>query len=160
VTSPQIRLARGRRTQRNWLLRLAATLLALGFAGAAAAQPTAAAPASGVPAASYVQVVVGLVLVLGLVAAAAWLLRRVAALPGSGGGIIRVVGTTAVGQRERVVVVEVGGTWLLVGVAPGAVRALHTMPKAQPAPDERGAPAIEPPFAARLKQILAGHKRA
>ena len=56
---------------------------------------------------------------------AAWLLKRFArgswSLPA---GAIKVIGGVAVGQRERVVVVEVGGTWLVVGVAPGQVRAL------------------------------------
>jgi len=33
-----------------------------------------------------------------------------------------------VGQRERVVVVEIGESWLVLGVAAGQVRALHTMP--------------------------------
>ena len=37
-----------------------------------------------------------------------------------------------VGQRERVVVVEVGGSWLVLGVAPGQVRALHTLPAQTP----------------------------
>jgi flagellar protein FliO/FliZ len=34
-----------------------------------------------------------------------------------------------VGQRERVVLVEVADTWLVIGVAPGHVTALHSMPK-------------------------------
>jgi flagellar protein FliO/FliZ len=34
-----------------------------------------------------------------------------------------------VGPRERVVIVEVEDTWLVVGVAPGRVNALHQMPK-------------------------------
>jgi flagellar protein FliO/FliZ len=33
-----------------------------------------------------------------------------------------------VGQRERVVVVEIGDDWLVLGVAAGQVRALHTLP--------------------------------
>jgi flagellar protein FliO/FliZ len=99
-----------------------------------------------VPAGSIVQVVIGLGVVLALVVAAAWLLKRFSALRGTGSGLIRIVGGAAVGQRERIVLVEVGGTWLLVGVAPGQVRTLHTMPKGEsaaaagvpPAPTEAG----------------------
>jgi flagellar protein FliO/FliZ len=40
-----------------------------------------------------------------------------------------VVGSTAVGTRERVVVVEVDGTWLLLGVGGGNVRLLHSQPR-------------------------------
>jgi len=39
-----------------------------------------------------------------------------------------VVSSVMVGQRERVVVVEIGDAWLVLGVAAGQVRALHTMP--------------------------------
>mgnify|MGYP001589086303 FL=1 len=97
----------------------------------AAAAPAGA--ASAVPAGSVVQVVVGLAAVLALVGAAAWLLKRFSALRGTGSGLIRIVGGAAVGQRERIVLVEVGGTWLLVGVAPGQVRTLHTMPRSESA---------------------------
>ncbi|MHB1061000.1 MAG: flagellar biosynthetic protein FliO, partial [Thiobacillus sp.] len=34
-----------------------------------------------------------------------------------------------VGARERVVVVEVDNTWLLLGVGGGNVRLLHTLPR-------------------------------
>ncbi|MCX7142648.1 MAG: flagellar biosynthetic protein FliO [Proteobacteria bacterium] len=100
-------------------------------AGIASAQ-TANAPAA-VSAGGYLQMVLGLVVVLALVGGAAWLLKRLSALPGTGAGMIRVIGAAAVGQRERVVLVEVGETWLLLGVAPGQVRGLHTMPKAEAA---------------------------
>jgi len=77
--------------------------------------------------------VAGLAAVLALVGAAAWLLKRFSALRGTGSGVIRIVAGAAVGQRERIVLVEVGGTWLLVGVAPGQVRTLHTMPRTESA---------------------------
>ncbi len=71
-----------------------------------------------------------LLLVLAVIGAAAWLLRRFAANPGAGAGAIKVIAGAAVGQRERVVLVEIGGIWLVLGVAPGRVNALHSMPKA------------------------------
>lgn len=79
-------------------------------------------------AASMFTVVVSLGLILGGFVAVAWLARRY--LPGMGAqGAVRVVGTTAVGARERVVVVEVDNTWLLLGVGGGNVRLLHTLPR-------------------------------
>lgn len=69
-----------------------------------------------------------LVLILGLFALAAWLLKRY--LPQVGKpGPVKVVGATLVGPRERVVVVEVEDTWLVLGVGSGQVRTLHTLPK-------------------------------
>jgi flagellar biosynthetic protein FliO len=51
-----------------------------------------------------------------------WLLKRLTAVRGPASGMMRVVAATAVGGRERVVIVEVGSTWLVLGVAPGAFR--------------------------------------
>ena len=77
---------------------------------------------------SMLTVLLSLVLILGGFVAVAWLARRY--LPGMGAqGAVKVVGTTAVGARERVVVIEVDGTWLLLGVGGGNVRLLHTLPK-------------------------------
>jgi flagellar protein FliO/FliZ len=77
---------------------------------------------------SMLTVLLSLVLILGGFIAAAWFVRRY--LPGMGAqGAVKVVGTTAVGTRERVVVVEVDGTWLLLGVGGGNVRLLHALPK-------------------------------
>lgn len=91
--------------------------------------PATALPPSAVSLGGALQVLLGLVVVLGTVAAAAWLLKRLAPGQVSAGGAIRLIGGIAVGPKERVVVVEVGDTWLVVGVAPGQVTALHNMPK-------------------------------
>lgn len=77
---------------------------------------------------SMLTVLLSLALILGGFVAVAWLARRY--LPGMGAqGAVKVVGTTPVGPRERVVLVEVDGTWLLLGVGAGNVRLLHTQPK-------------------------------
>jgi flagellar protein FliO/FliZ len=98
---------------------------------AAAADAPAANTGPVVPAGGIAQMVIGLAAVLALVAAIAWLLKRYSGLRGTGSGLIRVISGAAVGQRERIVLVEVGDTWLLVGVAPGQVRTLHSMPRNQ-----------------------------
>jgi flagellar protein FliO/FliZ len=77
---------------------------------------------------SMLTVLLTLALILGGFIAVAWLARRY--LPGMGAqGAVRVVGTTPVGARERVVVIEVDNTWLLLGVGGGNVRLLHTLPR-------------------------------
>ncbi|MHB1216186.1 MAG: flagellar biosynthetic protein FliO [Thiobacillus sp.] len=89
--------------------------------------PASALAAPGT-ATSMVTVLLSLALILGGFVALAWLARRY--LPGMGTpGAVKVVGTTPVGTRERVVVVEVDSTWLLLGVGGGNVRVLHTLPK-------------------------------
>jgi flagellar protein FliO/FliZ len=83
------------------------------------------------------QMLLGLGGVLALLVASLWLLKRLTAVRGPASGMMRVVAATAVGGRERVVIVEVGSTWLVLGVAPGRVSALAEIPRqalAEPPP--------------------------
>ncbi|MGV2293537.1 flagellar biosynthetic protein FliO [Trinickia sp. YCB016] len=85
-----------------------------------------AVPSLGVGA--VLQTIVGLVVVIGLVFACAWLARRFGLQPSGGrGGLVKVVAGASLGGKERVAVVEIGDTWLVLGAAPGNVRLLHTM---------------------------------
>jgi flagellar protein FliO/FliZ len=36
-----------------------------------------------------------------------------------------------IGTRERIVLVEIGDTWIVVGLVPGQIRTLHTLPKGE-----------------------------
>lgn len=101
-------------------------------------------------AASWAQSAGALVFVLLLVYAAGWLARRSGALRPVAAAPIRTIASVSVGTRERVVIVEAGEQWLVLGVAPGRVNALHTMP-AQPLPE--AGPAAAPSFAELLKKI-------
>ena len=93
---------------------------------------------------------VALLLVVGLILALAWLARR---LPGMGAATgnrnLKLVGSLSIGPRERVVVVDVGGTQLLLSTGAGGTRTLHTLEQPLPEP-EAGAAS---PFA----QVLAQH---
>jgi flagellar protein FliO/FliZ len=90
-----------------------------------------AAEAMPAPAAGLTQVTLSLLLVLAAVFLTAWLLRRTRGLQRARSGTgIAVVGEVAVGPRERVVLIEVAGRQVLVGVAPGSVRALECWPDA------------------------------
>lgn len=86
------------------------------------AAPTPAGGASGL-----LQAGLGMLLVLGLIWGCAWAARRFGLQRFGGADRVKVVASAMVGQRERVVVVEVAGTWLVLGVAAGRVNALHTM---------------------------------
>ncbi|HAZ98937.1 MAG TPA: flagellar biosynthetic protein FliO [Halomonas sp.] len=72
------------------------------------------------------------------------------------GARLRIVGTTAVGNRERVVVVEVEDTWLVLGVSSGRISKLHE----RPAPANRPHTPEPPPsrFAQRLANALAKNR--
>jgi flagellar protein FliO/FliZ len=85
----------------------------------------------------FLQALAGLALVLAVIAGGAWLMRRLQKLTPARSAPLALRGALAVGPRERVVLVEIDGTWLVLGVAPGRVSALHALPKgavAEPAP--------------------------
>lgn len=122
-----------------------------------------AVPALGVGA--VLQTIVGLLVVIGLVFGCAWLARRFGLQPGNRGGLVKTVGGASLGGKERVAVVEVGDTWLVLGAAPGNVRLLHTMPAGSAAPDAlAGTPAqnlgarapLPGTFGQRFREALKG----
>jgi len=78
---------------------------------------------------------IALLLVLGLIAALAWGLRRFGRVPVGGRGAVKVLGGVSLGNRERAVLLSVDGVRLLVGVAPGQVRTLHVLGESVPEGD-------------------------
>ena len=92
------------------------------------AQAADAAPEAGVTG-GLLQAVLGLAVVLALIWGAAWVMRRLQPSMSGTGGALRLIASQGVGQRERIVVVEINDQWLVVGVAPGQVNALATLPK-------------------------------
>ncbi len=100
------------------------------------------------------QALLGLVAVLATIAGAAWLLRRFANPTGSGRGPLQTVAVLAVGTKERVVLIECRDTWIMVGVAPGRVNALHSMPKPESARSENAVAAPAPEIAPGFRQWL------
>jgi flagellar protein FliO/FliZ len=117
-------------------------------------------PSSPVSLGGVLQVLFGLVVVLATVAATAWLLKRFAPGQVSAGGAIRLIGGIAVGPKERVVVVEVGETWLVVGVAPGQVTALHNMPRVTNVPETNAQGGGDPRFSLWLKEVMSRRNSA
>lgn len=100
------------------------------------------------------QMLLGLGFIVALIFGSLWLLKRLAAPRGNAAQALRIVAGQAVGARERVVIVEVGDTALVLGVAPGQVTTLHTMPKSAlpQMPQGNAAPAQQ--FATRLRQMM------
>ncbi|EEE05002.1 flagellar biosynthetic protein FliO [Burkholderia multivorans] len=150
-----------------------ADLNAVNHAGAIASSVVvgSAAPSLGVGA--VLQTLVGLAVVIGLVFGCAWLARRFGFQPARRGGPLKVVSSVAVGAKESATIVEIGDTWLVLGVAPGNVRLLHTLPAGSVAAVPVDAPAGVAPsgraapgsgelsvngasFGARFRDALAG----
>jgi flagellar protein FliO/FliZ len=117
------------------------------------AQAAAQAAAQPAPASSLFQLLFGLVAVLGLMGGAAWLLKRFGVARSIAGAPVKVVGGISVGGRERILVVEVADQWIVVGVAPGRVNTLSTMPRQEAQVSVSGTP--DPAnFSSWLKQTI------
>lgn len=127
--------------------------------GAFAAQTDAAAQGSGAPvardpfgAASLGQFVFGLIVVVGMILALAWMLRRMNHVQGSVQGRMRILAGLPLGSRERVVLVQVGEEQILLGVAPGRVSRLHVLE--HPLETKPGGPDAGESFRARLAAAM------
>jgi flagellar protein FliO/FliZ len=77
---------------------------------------------------SFTPLLLGLLFVLALIPAAAWVLRRAGlARPASRSGL-RVVDQLPLGPRERLLIVEVGDRRWLLGLSPAGIQRLGTLP--------------------------------
>ena len=122
----------------------------------AAADP-AAAPAAGSPlpgglGAQLAQMVFGLLLVVGLIFFLAWLLRRMQGNAQRGAQVIEIVGSRAIGPRDRLLLVQVGKEQILIGHTPGSIEALHVL--AEPVAVPSTARQAAPEFAQRLLELM------
>jgi flagellar protein FliO/FliZ len=111
------------------------------------------------------EVTLALLLVVGVIAALAWFARR------ARGGLFRgrhsriqVLATQSLGVKESAVLVRVGDTDILVGVAQGNVRPLHVFPQganteAPPAPEADANSPQSPNFKDLLMKSLGVGKK-
>jgi len=72
------------------------------------------------------RVIFGLLIVLGVIAGLAYAMKRLSSSKIAGKSIVKVVGGIGLGPRERVVVVEVAGHWIVAGVTANQISSLGT----------------------------------
>lgn len=134
------------------LLGLPLSVLAAEPVVATAAVPVAGASVGG----QLTQLVLGLLLVLGLIFALAWLLRRVQQAGPRQGQVIELISSRALGARDRLVLVQVGNEQILLGLTPGRITPLHVLKEPVQVPGS--AQSATPEFAKRLMEILGQQK--
>ncbi|SDV12427.1 flagellar biosynthetic protein FliO [Pseudomonas vancouverensis] len=131
---------------------LAATEPAAPAATASTAAPAVAPAVNSGVAGQLTQLVFGLLLVIGLIFLLAWLLRRVQqAGPAGKGQVIDIIGSRALGPRDRLMLVQVGNEQILLGLSPGSITALHVLKEPVQVPTTDKA---TPEFAQRLLEML------
>ena len=101
---------------------------------------------------NLLHMILGLIVVVLVILAGAWFLRRYGQAQSGGQGAIRILGGISLGQRERAVIVQVGETQLLLGVAPGRVQTLHVLDRPLPIPEAGKVDGAS--FASRLAELL------
>ncbi|MEW5757118.1 MAG: flagellar biosynthetic protein FliO [Pseudomonadota bacterium] len=120
-----------------------------------AAQP-ATGPAAGAQSmesmavSSILQMTFGLILVVLLIFGFAWFMKRFGRLQGGLSDQLKVVGSLAMGARERIVLIQVGPRQILVGVTPNAIQTLHVLE--EPIVSAQHPPAGQ--LSARFSEIL------
>ena len=102
------------------------------------------------------QLVLGLLLVLGLIFALAWLLRRVQQTGPRQGQLIELISSRALGARDRLVLVQVGNEQILLGLTPGRITPLHVLKEPVQVPSTTQS--ATPEFARRLMEVLGQQK--
>jgi flagellar protein FliO/FliZ len=102
------------------------------------------------------QLLLGLLLVIGVIFMLAWLLRRVQAIGPRGNQVIKLLASQALGPRDRLVLVQVGGEQVLLGLSAGRITPLHVLKEPVHLPDSEPA---SNEFAQRLMELLGKEQK-
>jgi flagellar protein FliO/FliZ len=113
------------------------------------AQSNTVSPTTGV-----IQILLALSFVIFLMLAIAWIFKRVGPsmihqqLP------MKIVGGMRIGNREKVMVIEVADQWLVLGITAQQINTLATLPKQELNATKEADTAIHNPFATWLKSTM------
>ncbi|MFE8069515.1 flagellar biosynthetic protein FliO [Marinobacteraceae bacterium S3BR75-40.1] len=117
---------------------------------AAEAAEKTKAPAGPDSVATVGSLILGLVAVVGVILLCAWLVKRMQGLQGTTSQAMKILAVLPVGQRERVALIEVGHTQILLGITPQSIRTLHVFDE----PVVDNSQGINSDFASRLQAML------
>lgn len=107
--------------------------------------------------ASIGQMLAALVLVVALILLCAWVFRRMNGFSRLQNTPIKILSSTPLGARERLLLVAVGEEQLLIGVCPGRIQTLHVLQEKLPVLDRTFTP-MSSSFAHRLHDALLARR--
>ncbi len=107
------------------------------------------------PTTGLLQIFLGLIAVLTLMGVAAWFFKKIGPINTGNKIPVKIVGGVSVGNRERIMVVEVADQWIVVGVTANQINTLSTMPKQEKLVEETISSAPENQFSTWLKRTMA-----
>lgn len=96
----------------------------------------------------------GLILVVAVIFMLAWIVKKMNLTPQSQTGLIKVIAGLNLGTKERVVLLEISGEQILVGICPGRMETLHVLTT----PVDTGVLMADssPTIQSKFAQLLAG----
>lgn len=79
---------------------------------------------------SLIKTILALLFVLGMLFAIVWIMKRSGFSPANKrNGFYKLIAINSIGQREKIALVEIGNTWLVLGMTAHSINTLHTLPK-------------------------------
>jgi flagellar protein FliO/FliZ len=111
-----------------------------------------------ISAGSYLQTGLALGLIVTLLIGGAWLAKKLSGGKGFGQGGMKIIGGVALGPRERIVLIEVGEEWLVVGIVPGQIRTLHRLARGSTTANDTTSATQDQPFSQWLQSITERRK--
>jgi len=93
----------------------------------------------------------GLILVVVVIFALAWLVKKLNLNQQSHNGLIKIIAGLSIGTRDRIVLLQIGEEQILVGLTPGRIEKLHTL--VQPL-EVSGEQPVSVSFASKLNQLM------
>jgi flagellar protein FliO/FliZ len=112
----------------------------------------AAAPAVGVTLGHTLKLLGGMLAVLAMIGVCAWVLKQLPIVRNQRGGTLKVLESVSLGTRDRMLLVDVEGTRLLIGVGATGMACLHVL--------GARAAAAAPDFATHMQQSMQSHAAA
>lgn len=100
------------------------------------------------------QIMISLILVLAIIFMGAWLVKRYGRFSAVADGQLRVLGMLSVGQKERIMLLQIGAKQLLVGVTPSRITTLHELDEPIIIQEQNSTGDVKPSFSQRLQDAL------
>jgi len=99
---------------------------------------------------------IGLLIVLAIFFFCVWGMRKLSGISAAGTEKMRVVGSLALGMREKVILLQVGKKQLVLGVTPGRIDALHVLEGDDCLSNEPLSTGKDSGFGAIVQQLMKG----
>jgi len=86
-----------------------------------------ASAASPVSISYAMQILISFLAVIGFILLLAWFMRKTGRYGAGSNQVLKVISSMSLGMREKILLIEVEGVGIVVGVAPGQITALHVL---------------------------------